>query len=129
MDLQSTQPCTCPTCVSFCERAPCIPLPSELPALIAAGHAKRMMFHAPFGVVMPARKGCEGSVYVDQQPRQGCTFHVDGLCQLHAPGLKPYTGRVTDHSNMDQDVTTRAVLAWHTPDGARTIAEWGKASA
>lgn len=59
-----------------------------------------------------------------------CTFFTaDGLCELHALGLKPTEGRLSHHSiridnfRASKSVSWAVVQEWLSPDNADTVAE------
>lgn len=100
--------CSCPACKRMCTRSPCWGTPAEIAALIAAGHAERLSldyraetYKGEFRRVeflRPAAKGEEGQ-RAPYLPIGECTFLMkDGLCELHAAGLKPIEGRFAIHN-------------------------------
>lgn len=105
-----------------------MPLPEEARALIAAGLGPRLMYRMHYGMITPARKGCEGTVYHDQPERRECTFlDAAGRCELHDRGLKPFTGRMTDHNDRTGEANRIAILAWEAPaNTAQIFGEWAR---
>lgn len=87
--------CSCGKCRDLC-RTPCIGTPEDIERLIAAGYGDRLASTA-WGVGMLA--GLTDRPVMMLAPRREdngwCTFRTsDGLCELHAKGLKPTEGRL-----------------------------------
>lgn len=132
-DYQTSQPCQCAECRSYCLR-PCWPTPDEAMALIDAGYAHRLMLdwwqddNAPIAILCGALKGHEGQI-TPYWPKSagGCTFYVNGLCQLHNLGLKPLEGRVAHHTDgyeRQQELHRSIPLLWDCEAGNQVIQHW-----
>lgn len=94
--------CACKQCASMCEHSTCLPTPAEARELIRRGFADRLATYRfwpqpdKLAFVGPAPAGKEGADL--STTKQGaCTFYVNGLCELHALGLKPLEGRLAHH--------------------------------
>lgn len=99
--------------------------------MLDAGYADRLMLDwwqqdEPIAILCGALKGYEGELAPDMPiSDDGCTFWVDGLCQLHEVGLKPLEGRVAHHSNKPDDKLHGEVAKlWDSEDGRAVIARW-----
>lgn len=136
-DFQPSEPCQCTECQSYCQR-PCWPTPQEAMRLMDAGHGKRLMLDwwqgeavaegNPVGILCGGLKGHEGKI-APYWPEsiEGCTFFVDGLCQLHDTGLKPFQAMVVHHSDTHERVTQLRILiveAWNSEAGLKAIDRW-----
>jgi hypothetical protein len=76
----------------MCATRPCLPTPAE------AQRLPRTM-QVDFGcvtVTSPAMVGREGQT-VSGYDTGRCVHFIDGLCELHAQGLKPMEGRLAHH--------------------------------
>ena len=94
--------CACERCSAMCASSTCLPTPDEARALIRAGFADRLATYkfSPHDTALrfvgPAPAGQEGARDVPHN-RVACTFHKDGLCELHHIRLKPLEGRLAHH--------------------------------
>ncbi|MCS2303739.1 hypothetical protein NXX23_17745 [Bacteroides ovatus] len=48
-----------------------------------------------------------------KQEAGGCTFFQDGLCELHAAGLKPTEGRLSHHTITMENLKFGMSLSWN----------------
>ena len=99
---------------------------------IEAGYGTRMMLEmAPgfsFGVLSPAFKGCETKFAFNEFASNGCTFLVDGKCELHGTGYQPLECRYCHHERDGMGPRCHADLEkdWNTPAGRSLIVRWSK---
>jgi hypothetical protein len=137
----ASQPCTCDQCQALCQR-PCWPTPAEARCLLAAGYGPQLMLAwmrrpgAPGGHVLllcPAVPGHERFYapapedWVLYEAERRCLMQTpDGLCRLHAPGLKPLEGRLASGCRPYQGPRVRRAIAdlWTTTEGQAVVAEW-----
>jgi len=100
----------------MCASSTCLPTPKEARELIRKGFAGRLSTYL-FGekqvkVIGPSPKGYEGSRSLPNTIIGGCSFFSDGLCQLHALGLKPLEGRLANHSRDFVPVRVEVLSHW-----------------
>lgn len=118
-EIPDTAPCTCETCEKMCER-PCWLRPAEAKALIQAGYGRRLMADYWVNADGPDTwlLSCALKEYESRTApfwpagKLGCTFWLNGRCELHALGLKPLEGRVHDHEtgpHIEADESTISV--------------------
>jgi hypothetical protein len=125
-------PCSCDVCKSYCKR-PGWWTVDEAAAAIEAGYGKRMMLEmAPdftFGVLSPAFKGCEVQFAYKEYASAGCTFLVDGKCELHGTGHQPLECRFCHHDRPGMGPRCHADLEkdWNTKAGRDLIVQWNEA--
>jgi hypothetical protein len=101
--------CNCADCVGACEHRPCWGTPDEIKRIIEAGFGNRLMrdwwegdfrddcglLEGSINMLQPAIVGHEGQ-RAPLWPNGRCTFLTDdGLCELHAAGLKPSEGKIS----------------------------------
>ena len=133
--------CRCQLCKHQCH-TPCLATPQDILRLMDAGYTSRL---APTlwaaGMVMGVTSqpvpliqarvedGAWGGL-LDVGADSHCTFFTsDGLCELHAQGLKPTEGRLSHHSiridnfRASKSVSWAVVQEWLSPDNADTVAE------
>ena len=93
--------CSCPKCRAMCAASTCLPTPEQARQLIRLGYAPRLATYSfpesEVRFVGPAPAGKEGARDLPDTLQGRCAFHVDGLCELHAPGLKPLEGTLAHH--------------------------------
>ena len=133
--------CRCQLCKRQCH-TPCLATPQDILRLMDAGYTSRL---APTlwaaGMVMGVtsqpvpliQARCEDGAWgglLDVGANSHCTFFTsDGLCELHAQGLKPAEGRLSHHSiridnfRPSKSVSWAVVQEWLSPDNADTVAE------
>lgn len=99
--------CSCERCVRMCKTRPCIPTPEEASRL---DKTMRVRF-GEILVTTPAMVGKEGQE-VDGNETGRCVYLHEGLCQLHAKGLKPLEGRLAHHSRPWREVRGYVVSKW-----------------
>lgn len=130
-----SEPCQCEECRGYCTR-PCWPTPFEANKLLDEGYADRLMLDwgtdgkggTNIAILCGALKGHEGQVapYLPMSPA-GCTFFVEGLCQLHDLRLKPIEGRASHHSDSPKKAQMRhrdIALSWDSDAGREVVARW-----
>ncbi len=126
-----SSPCSCETCVAFCQR-PGWWTVAEAAGAIEAGYASRMMLEmAPegtFAVLSPAFKGCEANFALQSRAANGCNFLKDGLCELFGTGHQPLECRFCHHDRPGQGPICHADLEkdWNTPAGRALVNRWGQ---
>lgn len=89
--------CRCRLCRQQC-RIPCLGTPEDILRLLKAGYRERL---APTRWAVGLLLGKIPYIVPMVQAKQeagGCTFFQDGLCELHAAGLKPTEGRLSHHT-------------------------------
>jgi hypothetical protein len=103
---------------------------AEAACAIEAGYGKRMMLEmAPgfgFGVLSPAFKGCEGTFAYNEYAARGCTFLVDGKCELHGTGYQPLECRFCHHERLGMGPQCHAGLEkdWNGSTGRALVVKW-----
>jgi hypothetical protein len=124
--------CACERCRKMC-RAPCCGTPADVKALMDAGYGDRLMlddWEGQADMIKPALKGWEGEKAPwNTESYLGCTFWIDGKCELHDLGLKPEQGKLAHHSNTDEQndsIGQHIELTWKTKTGEKIIKEWKK---
>ena len=124
-------PCSCEVCRSYCNR-PGWWTVDEAGRAVEAGYAKRMMLEmAPgftFGVLSPAFKGCETKFAFNEYASNGCTFLVDGKCELHGIGHQPLECRYCHHERVGMGTRCHADIErdWNTSAGRALVVKWSK---
>ncbi|GIX48931.1 MAG: hypothetical protein KatS3mg131_3142 [Candidatus Tectimicrobiota bacterium] len=132
-------PCTCPRCQALCRR-PCWPTPAEAEALLAAGYGPQLMLawwprprQGEILVLCPAVTGREGFCapapedWEAEAPGRRCVMQTpEGLCRLHALGLKPLEGRLASGCAPYPGWQVRQAIAalWDTPEGKAVVDRW-----
>ena len=133
--------CKCQRCRSQCH-TPCLATPQDILRLMDAGYTSRLkptLWAA--GMVMGVTSepvpliqaecldGAWGGL-LDVGAGSHCTFFTeDGLCELHALGLKPTEGRLSHHSiridnfRASKSISWAVVQEWLSPDNADVVAE------
>jgi hypothetical protein len=126
-----SEPCACQVCLGFCARPGWWSV-AEAAIAMEAGFANRMMLEMSpertFGVLSPAFKGNEGAFSRQEFADQGCTFLVDGRCELHGTGLQPLECRFCHHDRQGGGALCHADLEkdWATPDGQSLVVKWSR---
>jgi hypothetical protein len=104
----------------------------EATRALQAGYGQRMMLEmAPdftFGVLSPAFKGCEVNFAYNEYVSAGCTFFVDGKCELHGTGHQPLECRFCHHDRAGMGPRCHADIekSWNTPEGRALIVKWSR---
>jgi hypothetical protein len=104
----------------------------EATRALQAGYGQRMMLEmAPdftFGVLSPAFKGCEVNFAYNEYASAGCTFLVDGKCELHGTGHQPLECRFCHHDRAGMGPRCHADIekSWNTPEGRALIVKWSR---
>ena len=122
--------CDCEKCRNMCH-GPCCGTVEEIDRLIDLGYANRLMYDDwPDGnsLIKPALKGYEGenAPWVTRT-EEGCTFWIEGKCQLHDLGLKPLQGRLSHHSQTfehEMDIEDIIKDEWQNDKTAAVIKKW-----
>jgi hypothetical protein len=100
--------CSCEKCQRMCETRPCLPTPEEAARL---DRTMRVDFGNGVVVTSPAIEGLEGQT-VEGYRTGRCVYFADGLCSLHAKGLKPLEGRLAHHSVPWQGPREHVLSLW-----------------
>jgi len=125
-----SEPCSCEICSAYCKR-PGWWTVEEAGKAIEAGYAARMMLEISperdFGVLSPAFKGNEGGYALQVFADKGCTFFMDGLCELFGTGVQPLECRFCHHNRVGEGEACHRELEkdWNTAGGKRLIVRWG----
>lgn len=123
-------PCSCDVCKSYCIR-PGWWTVEEAENAIHSGYAWRMMVEISpektFGVLSPAFKGNEGNYALQLFAKNGCTFFIDGLCELFTTKNQPLECRFCHHERKGEGKKCHLALEkdWNTAKGKRLIVHWG----
>jgi hypothetical protein len=119
-------------------RRPCFGTPEDIQKIIEAGFGDRLMVEwwaeaegIPYTELLcGAIKGEEGKEAPFWPIREeGCTFWIDGLCELHDKGLKPIEGRLAHHDeNGDQmwEAHKEIIRSWDTDRGKAMVEKFRK---
>jgi hypothetical protein len=121
----------CDVCRSYCKR-PGWWTVEEAARAIEAGYGPRMMLEmAPaltFGVLSPAFQGCEMRFAYKEYASKGCTFLVEGSCELHGTGHQPLECRYCHHARVGLGPRCHAEIEkdWNTQAGRSLVVKWAK---
>jgi hypothetical protein len=124
-------PCSCEICKSYCRR-PGWWTVEEAAEAIQAGYGRRMMLEMSpdftFGVLSPAFKGCEVQFAYQEFASAGCTFLMEGKCELHGTGHQPLECRFCHHDRPGLGARCHADLEkdWNTRAGHDLIVKWNE---
>lgn len=94
-------------------RIPCLGTPEDILRLLKAGYRERL---APTRWAVGLLLGKIPYIVPMVQAKQeagGCTFFQDGLCELHAAGLKPTEGRLSHHTITMENLKFGMSLSWN----------------
>lgn len=112
---------------------PCCGTPWDMELLILSGYGDQLMYDDLLGgekMLKPALKGYEGQFSPWQTAsHEGCTFWLDGKCQLHNLGIKPTQGKLAHHdlSNAQHNEIAELVNdSWRDGKGDAVIEKWMK---
>ena len=124
-----SEPCSCGICTNFCMR-PGWWTVEEAEAVIEAGYAGRMMLEispdGKFGVLSPAFKGSEANYALRMFASKGCTFLLDGLCELHGTSFQPLECRYCHHERIGMGKKCHLEIEsdWNSPKGKELVEKW-----
>lgn len=82
--------CACPKCENLCKRAPCLGTPADILRLINNGYTNALVLTewlAGYMYNMPPL-----TMFQLRMTHNGCIMFENGKCKLHALGLKPTEG-------------------------------------
>lgn len=106
--------CRCQLCQRQCSVSPCLGTPEDIERILDAGHgdglavtywmAAMMAGYYPLPIIM---------VQLIQKEDESCVFFSDGLCRLHAAGLKPTEGRLSHHSTKLDNFKFGKSISWN----------------
>jgi hypothetical protein len=125
-----SQPCRCKICVGYCKRPGWWSV-EEAEKAINAGLAHRMMLEISpernFGVLTPSFKGNEKNFALQIFYERGCTFLINGLCELFGTGLQPLECRFCHHERKGLGKRCHLDIEkdWNTNEAKRLIVRWG----
>lgn len=104
--------CDCPKCRAMCEHSVCLPTPQEAASLLERFPTRMGKYRFDDGreYTAPATVGFEGRV-LSNTNMGSCTFHKNGLCELHNNG-KPLEGRLAHHDTPWQQVRLHVISTW-----------------
>jgi hypothetical protein len=79
-----------------------------------------------FGVLSPAFKGCERTFAYNEYSSQGCTFLIEGKCELHGTGYQPLECRFCHHGRVGLGPKCHADIEreWNTESGRALVVKW-----
>lgn len=123
-------PCSCETCISYCER-PGWWTVEEARLAINAGYANRMMLEISsnnyFGVLSPAFKGNEVYFALQIYSKQGCTFLQNNRCEIFGSGFQPLECQFCHHNRKGLGKKCHLDIEkdWRTADAKRLVVRWG----
>jgi hypothetical protein len=126
-----SEPCSCPICVSYCQR-PGWWTVKEAGAALDAGYGKRMMLEVSpefsLAVLSPAFKGCEGNFALNLYAERGCNFMQNQRCELHSTGFQPLECRYCHHERRGMGEKCHQDLEkdWNTLAGRQLVEQWIK---
>jgi hypothetical protein len=122
--------CDCDQCKAMCH-SPCCGTPDEIRKIIDAGYGGRLCLDDwPNEItdLHPALKGYEGKTAPYQtMSREGCTFWIDGKCELHDKGLKPSGGKLAHHAQpMEEyrEIMGKISKSWLTKKAMKLVHHW-----
>lgn len=129
-----TNACSCDTCQSMC-KTPCWPTPAEAKRLIDAGYGPRLRCDywvggGPGGADVLVLSGALDERLGDIKPgwptEDGleCNFKVNGLCELHDKGLKPWEGRIAHHGRNGKGDREKIVAMWNNTEAQKLASDW-----
>ena len=122
-------PCSCEVCTYFCTR-PGWWLVDEARMAMEAGYGDRMMLELSqdfsVGVLSPAFKGNEGYFSLQAYASNGCTFFLDGLCDLFGKTFQPIECRFCHHDRLGggQKCHRDIAIDWNSGKGRRLVRRW-----
>lgn len=126
--LPQVSECSCGACQRMCERS-CWGTPDDIRKLIQAGFGSKLMLDWWIGeedniyVLCPAETGHEGRS-APSWPGMGCILQKNGLCTIHASGLKPTEGKVASCKGTPGHVHESMAATWDTEEGRALVEEW-----
>jgi len=81
-------------------------------------------------VLAPAFKGNEGDYALQIFSKNGCTFFIEGKCELFGKGIQPLECRFCHHSRMGLGYQCHEDIGkeWNSLKGKKIIVEWGNST-
>ena len=112
--------CKCNICKSQCQTVPCLGTPEDIKAIIEAGYADRLrLTEWQAGVHMNVTNRSVHIIAPAWDKNKGsCTFFTNGLCELHATGLKPTEGKLSSHQLKADNFDIKKAVSWNV------VKEW-----
>lgn len=124
--------CDCEKCSNMCH-APCCGTVEDIQNLIDHGFGDRLMlddWEDAEIMIKPALKFSESQTApYNTASELGCTFWIDGKCELHNIGLKPLQGKLAHHSLDDESwnyISKVIRKSWQSEKANSLIKKWEK---
>lgn len=106
--------CSCNVCKAMCKQSPCMGTPEDIEKIIDAGYKDKLMF----SVWIDQKNGNHLPAIMPIKENAGCVFQTrEGLCELHASGLKPLEGKLAIHSMSDNGLRRTVGYTWISQKG------------
>lgn len=104
--------CRCSLCKRQC-RTPCLGTPEDILRLLKAGYRERLALTEWAAGMLCGKVPYPIPMVQARQNADGCVFFQDGLCELHAIGLKPTEGRLSHHTITKENLKFGKSLSWN----------------
>lgn len=104
--------CDCQTCRKQC-KTPCLGTPGDILRLIKAGYGDKLAVTNWMVGILAGEIPFPVKMVQPKQTGSGCVFFRDGLCELHACGLKPTEGKLSYHTIREENRNFRKSLTWN----------------
>jgi hypothetical protein len=96
--------------------------PDDIRKIIDNGHGDRLMF----SIWVDEKTGNELPAIMPVKGPKGCVFqNQEGLCDLHASGLKPTEGKLAIHSMPDGGLRRTVGYTWISEEGIAVFERFG----
>jgi hypothetical protein len=125
-----SESCSCDICRGYCRR-PGWWTVEEAERIVNSEYAGRAMLEISperdFGVLSPAFKGNEGNYALQIFSGNGCTFLINGMCEIYGTGLQPLECRYCHHERMGLGSECHKDIEneWKNEYARRLIVRWG----
>jgi len=105
--------CKCQLCKRQCVH-PCLGTPDDMIRILEAGYQDRVMFIRWTGALDMGVHNSDIPMITSllDPVKKSCTFFTDGLCELHAQGLKPTEGKLSHHSTELSTFDVKRSIGW-----------------
>ncbi|MBF0648683.1 hypothetical protein IR083_07610 [Dysgonomonas sp. GY75] len=104
--------CNCELCQRQC-KIPCLGTPDDILKLLEAGYRDKLSFSQWMVGVMLGKFPLPVPMVQACRTEEGCVFFKDGLCELHALGLKPAEGKLSHHSTRLDNFIFESSISWN----------------
>jgi hypothetical protein len=122
MQIRKITECSCFACKTMCVNSPCMGTPEDISKIIDAGHGDRLMLT----VWTDEKTGNQLPAIAPVKGPKGCVFqNQDGLCDLHASGLKPTEGKLAIHDMLDGGLRRTVGYTWISEEGIAVFEKLG----